>query len=71
MSEYTDDIEFKEIERQKKIRKKKNYLVRILVVFVFLAAVALFLSSSFFDIQNIEVEGNKYYTDEMCIRDSF
>ncbi len=63
MSEYTDDIEFKEIERQKKIRKKKNYLVRILVVFVFLAAVALFLSSSFFDIQNIEVEGNKYYTD--------
>ena len=53
MSEYTDDIEFKEIERQKKIRKKKNYLVRILVVFVFLAAVALFLSSSFFDNKNI------------------
>lgn len=63
MSEHRDDIEFKEIERQKKTRKKKNYLVRILVFFACLAAVALFLSSSFFDIQNIEVEGNKYYTD--------
>ena len=49
MSEYTDDIEFKEIERQKKIRKKKNYLVRILVVFVFLAAVAGLLCGSFLD----------------------
>lgn len=63
MSEYTGDIEFNEIERQKKVRKKKNYLVRTLVVFACLAAVALFLSSGFFDIQNIEVEGNKYYTD--------
>lgn len=67
MSEYYDDIEFKEIERQKKVRKKKNYAVRVLVFLGCLGGIALFLSSSFFSIQEIEVKGNHYYTDDEVI----
>ena len=67
MNEYTDDIEFKEVKRQKRVRKKKNYLMRILIVIGCVAALALFMSSSFFDIENVQVKGNKYYTDTEVI----
>ena len=67
MSEQYDGIEFKEIKRTKKIRKKKNYLLRFLIIAVILAGIGLFLSSVFFDIKTIEVEGNHYYTDDEVI----
>ena len=57
MSEYKD-IEFKEVERKKKVRKKKNYLLRFGIFIGVIAAAALFLSSSFFDVKTIEVDGN-------------
>ena len=63
MSEYKD-IEFNEVDRKKKVRKKKNYLLRFLFFFCVLAAVGLFLSSSFFDVKTIEVDGNGYYNAE-------
>lgn len=63
MSEYKD-IEFKEVERKKKVRKKKNYLLRFGVFIGVIAAAALFLSSSFFDVKTIEVDGNGYYNAE-------
>lgn len=63
MSEYKD-IEFKEVERKKKVRKKKNYLLRFGVFIGVIAAAALFLSSSFFDVKTIEVDGNGYYDAE-------
>ena len=47
MSENYDGIEFKEVDRKKKVRKKKNYLLRFLVFVGILAAVTLFLSSGF------------------------
>ena len=67
MSENYDGIEFKEVDRKKKVRKKKNYLLRFLVFVGILAAVTLFLSSGFFVIEKIEVQGNVYYNDEEVI----
>lgn len=67
MSEYYDDyddIKFREIDRQKKVRKKKNYLLRLLVFVCAVAAAGVFLASGFFDVKNIEVEGNYYYQDD-------
>ena len=63
MSEYKD-IEFNEVARKKKVRKKKNYLLRFVVMIGVLAAAGLFLSSSFFDVKTIEVDGNGYYNAE-------
>ena len=59
MSEYTDDIEFKEIERQKKIRKKKNYLVRILVVFFIHEALSHLFEKNFLKNKKKNVNGKK------------
>lgn len=67
MSEYYEDIEFKEIERSKKVRKKKNYLLRFFITVGIVAAVGLFLSSGFFDIKTIEVEGSSYYEADEVI----
>lgn len=67
MSEYYDDIEFKEIDRKRKVRKKKNYLLRFLITAGIIAAIGVFLSSGFFDVKTIEVEGNRYYKDHEVI----
>ena len=67
MSEYYDDIEFKEVNREKKVRKKKHYLRRFFIFLGILAAAGVFLSSGFFAIENIEVEGNVYYSDDEVI----
>ncbi len=64
MSEYYDDIEFREINRKKKVRKKKNYLLRFFIIVGILAAAGAFLSSGFFAVKTIEVEGNHYYKDD-------
>ena len=62
-----EEIEYKEIEREKKVRKKKHYLLRFLIVIGVIAAVVVFITSSYFDIKKIEVTGNEYYSDEEVI----
>ena len=62
-----EEIEYKEIEREKKVRKKKHYLVRFLIIAGVIAAMIVFITSSFFDIKHIDVTGNSYYTDEEVI----
>lgn len=69
--EYTDEeyekAVFKEIARQRKVRKKKHYLLRFLIFLGIVVGTILFLSSSFFNINKIEVEGNHYYSDDQVI----
>ncbi|MDO5303722.1 MAG: FtsQ-type POTRA domain-containing protein [Clostridia bacterium] len=62
-----EDIEFNHVERKKKKRKKKNYLLRFLIFVLVIVAIGVFLNSPFFDIKNIEVEGNRYYSDSQVI----
>lgn len=62
-----ENIEFNHVDRQKKTRKKKNYLLRFLALAGVFAAIGLFLSSSIFDVKTIEVEGNSYYSDSQVI----
>ena len=64
MSDNYENIEFREIDRKKKVRRKKNYLLRFLLFLGIIAATGLFLSSGFFAVETIEVRGNHYYTDE-------
>lgn len=65
--EYYQEIEFKEIQREKKVRKKKHYLARFLIFVFICIGIGLFLSSDFFSIKKINVTGNRYYTDEEVI----
>lgn len=67
MNEFYEDVAFKEINREKKVRKKKNYLLRFFVFVAIIAGIGLFLSSGFFDVKEIQVEGNQYYSDEEVI----
>lgn len=62
-----DEFNFHDIRREKKKRKKKNYLIRFLIFVGICAAVVLFLMSSVFSIEEIEVDGNRYYSDEEVI----
>ena len=62
-----DELGLKEIDREKKVRKKKNYLVRFLIVVGVLVGGALFLSSSLFSINTVQVTGNSYYSDQEVI----
>ncbi|MDR3295860.1 MAG: FtsQ-type POTRA domain-containing protein [Clostridiales Family XIII bacterium] len=48
--------------RKKKKRRKKYYLLKTLGAVLLLIGAYYFLNSSFFDIQNIVVENNVYYT---------
>ncbi|MGN0658492.1 MAG: cell division protein FtsQ/DivIB [Emergencia sp.] len=74
MSEYNDNyydeydqIEFRQVDRKKKVRKKKHYFLRFLIFLAVLAGIGLFLSSSIFNVDSIEVEGNHFYSDEEVI----
>ncbi|MFQ9894059.1 MAG: cell division protein FtsQ/DivIB [Emergencia sp.] len=67
MSDQYEDITFKEIGRKKKVRKKKHYLLRLTIFVGIVAAVGLFLSSGLFDVKEINVEGNIYYSDDEVI----
>lgn len=66
MEEY-EDIEFNHVNRQKKTRKKKNYFLRFMIFLAVLVGIFVFLNSSLFDVNNIEVEGNRYYSDSQVI----
>ena len=62
-----DAVVFRQINRDRKVRRKKHYLRRLVIFLAFIAAVIAFLSSGVFAIKTIEVEGNRYYTDEEII----
>ena len=59
-----EGIEFKEVDRVKKKRKKKHYLLRFLVFLAVCAGIYLFITSSYFDVKNVTVSGCRYYTEE-------
>ncbi len=67
MNDYYDDIVFKEIDRQKKVRKKKHYLLRFLIFVTICVTVGLFLNSDFFDLKKVSVQGENFYSDEQVI----
>lgn len=51
-------------ERKRKKHRRKNYLLRFIVFVLFCAGMYYFLSSDIFDISNVKVLGNNYYTVE-------
>ena len=59
-----EGIQFKEIDRERKVHRKKHYFLRFLAVAAVAAAVYFFLRSSYFSVKHFEVEGNSYYTDK-------
>lgn len=77
LEEYLDSTEqnYQEEEplkkkKKKKKRKKKRYFLKFLIFVVLCVGVGFFLSSSFFDIQNMKVVNNEYYTSEQIIAKS-
>jgi len=62
-----DDIVFRQIKRDRKVRKKKHYLRRFLIFLGLIAGIIIFLSSGFFTVKSIQVEGNHYYADDEVI----
>ncbi len=63
----SQEIQYREIPREKKIRRKKHYLIKFLIVVGIIVCTVVFLRSSFFDIKKIDVKGNDYYSDEEII----
>lgn len=62
-----NDMEFKEIPREKKVRKKKHYMARFLIILCVIIALVAFLLSPVFNVKHISVTGNDYYTDQEVI----
>ena len=53
--------------RARKVRKNKNYTLRIFVGILCIAGVYLLLTSKLFNIEEIDVVNNEYYTPEQVI----
>jgi len=53
--------------RKKKKRKKKNYLLRFFLLILTGVCLYFFFTSSLFDVNEITVENNHYYTPEQII----
>jgi hypothetical protein len=51
-------------EKKRKKRKRKNYLLRFVILVLFCVGMYYFLSSDIFDISKVRVVGNNYYTVE-------
>ncbi len=64
MNDAFEGIEFKQVERKRKVRKKKHYLRKFLILVALCIALYLFLSSDYFTVKKITVQGSKYYTQE-------
>lgn len=58
-----DDIEKRRIKRKRKL-KMPGFFTRIFIVVGVTIAMIAFSLSSFFTVDTIDVQGNKYYTDE-------
>lgn len=59
-----EGIEFKDVDRVRKKRKKKHYFLRFLVFVLICVGIYLFLTSSYFDVEAVTVKGCRYYTEE-------
>ena len=64
MYNYEDENPYRQIDRPKKKRKKKNYILRFLIFIVIVGGLVAFSFSSFFQVKSITAEGNHYYSDE-------
>ena len=64
MHNYEEEAVYREIDRPRKKRKKKNYLLRFLVAILLIGGSIAFSFSDFFLIENVTAEGNHYYSDE-------
>ena len=58
-----DDIEKRRIKRKRKL-KMPGFFTRIFIILGVIIAVIAFSLSSFFTVDTIDVQGNKYFTDE-------
>ena len=58
-----DDIEKRRIKRKRKL-KMPGFFTRIFIILGIIIAGAAFSLSSFFTVDTIDVQGNKYFTDE-------
>ncbi|PKM85097.1 MAG: hypothetical protein CVU86_03660 [Firmicutes bacterium HGW-Firmicutes-11] len=56
-----------EIKKKRKKRKKKRYFLRFLLAVILCVGLYYFLSSEIFDIEDITVENNSYYTGQQII----
>lgn len=54
--------------RKRKKRKKKRYFLKFLILCALVATAMAFLSSDFFLVKNIKVEGNINYTEEEIVK---
>ena len=54
--------------RKKKKRKKKNYLLRLLVFVLIAVGLYFFSTTPVFDVTEIQVKNNSYYTSEQIIQ---
>lgn len=54
-------------KKKKRKRRKKHYFLRLVLAIAAGAGLYFMLSSSFFDVQGINVESNSYYTKEQII----
>ncbi len=52
---------------KKKKRRKKHYVLRFLIVVALIAGAYFGMTSSFFNIDAVSVEGNSYYTKEQVL----
>ena len=55
------------LKKKKKKRRKKHYFLRLLVFIAVVVGIICLMTSSLFDVQKIEVEGNSYFTAEQVI----
>ena len=60
---YIDDIEKRRMKRKRKL-KMPGFFTRIFIILGVIIAVTAFSLSSFFTVDTIDVQGNKYFTDE-------
>lgn len=58
-----DDIEKRRMKRKRKL-KMPGFFTRIFIILGVIVAVTAFSLSSFFTVDTIDVQGNKYFTDE-------
>ncbi len=59
--------ELKQIEIPKKKRRKKNYKLRFLVLIFCITSVFFIMTRDFFNVDDIQVEGNSYYSADQVI----
>lgn len=62
--DYDPEQVYQKMDRPKKKRKKKNYLLRFLIAVLVIGGAFAFTFSNFFLIENVTAEGNHYYKDE-------